>query len=27
MDKALRAMGVYAESCTCWYTAIYKDKV
>lgn len=24
MDKALRECGVYAEACTCWYTAIYK---
>jgi hypothetical protein len=23
MNEALSAVGVYAESCTCWYTAIY----
>lgn len=23
MNEALNAVGVYAESCTCWYTAIY----
>lgn len=25
MDKALKEIGYYAESCTCWYTAIYKS--
>lgn len=24
MDKALREVGLYAECCTAWYTAIYK---
>lgn len=26
MDKALSAIGYWAESCTCWYTAIYRTK-
>ncbi len=25
MNKALQEIGYYAESCTCWYTAIYKS--
>ena len=24
VDKALAAIGYYAEQCTCWFTAIYK---
>ena len=24
MNKALSQIGYYAESCTCWYSAVYK---
>jgi hypothetical protein len=24
MEQALRALGVYSEPCTCWYSAIYR---
>ncbi len=25
MREALKKVGVYAEECTCWYSAVYKD--
>lgn len=25
MDKSLAAVGLRAEQCTCWYSAIYRD--